>query len=142
MSTEDNKARARRIPDEAFNKGNLVVLNEVLLDDFVEHVPLAPGQLPGREGFKGFVSMLRAAFPDLHYTTVVELAEGDKVAQHVTVRGTHKGEFAGIPATGKQVTWTETHISRHSGGKIVEHWADLDQLGMLQQLGVIPAPQG
>ena len=140
MSTEENKARARRIPDEAFNKGNLAVLDEIFLANYVDHVPSPPGLPSGLEGLKGFISMLRAAFPDLYYTTDDEIAEGDKVVQRVTVRGTHKGEFAGMPATGKQATWTEIHISRHAGGKIVEHWANLDQLGMLQQLGVIPTP--
>ncbi len=68
------------------------------------------------------------------------MAEADMVAGHMTVRGTHQGEFMGIPPTNREARWTETHIGRLENGKFVEHWADIDQLGMMQQLGVIPPP--
>jgi predicted ester cyclase len=140
MSAEQNKALLRSIPEEMFNKGNLALAGEVFAADYIEHASLPPGTPAGLEGFKVFVSTLRAAFPDFHYTVEDDIAEGDKVVQRVTARGTQKGEFMGMPATGKQATWTEIHIARVAGGKLVEHWVNLDQLGMLQQLGVIPTP--
>jgi predicted ester cyclase len=140
MSTEQNKINFRRIPEEIFNKGNLALADELFAANYTEHVPLAPGWPPGLAGFKQFVTVLRAAFPDFHLTVEDMIAEGDRVVGRVTARGTHRGEFMGIPATGKQATWTEIHIGRFAGGKLIEHWANLDQLGMLQQLGVIPMP--
>ena len=139
MSTEENKARMNRIPLEVFNEGKLGVVDELMAADYVEHVA-TPGFPGGTAGLKQFVTALRAAFPDFNYTVDDSIAEGDKVVQRVTARGTMKGAFAGMPATGKQATWTETHIARVADGKLVEHWADQDRLGMLQQLGVIPTP--
>ena len=139
MSPEQNKAIARRIPLEVFNQGNLAVADEVMAADYVEHVT-APGIPNNLDGFKQFVTALRAAFPDFQYTVEDEIAEGDTVVDRLTARGTQQGPFLGIPATGRQATWSEIHVSRIVGGKLVEHWANLDQLGMLQQLGIIPAP--
>lgn len=133
MTTESNKTLARRIPQEAFNKGSVAVFDEIAAPDLVDHAP-APGFPPGIEGYKTFVPVLRAAFPDLQYTVDLDVAEGDKVVQRVTARGTHQGDFMGIPATGKQVMWTETHILRFADGKIVEHWGNADQAGMMAQL--------
>jgi predicted ester cyclase len=140
MSSEANKAIIRRIPDEVFTQGNLAVADEVIAADYCEHIPLPPGFPTGLAGLKHFVTLLRAAFPDFQYTIDDEIAEGDRVAIRVTARGTHQGDWFGIPATGKTVSWTEMHISRLADGKLVEHWANSDQLGLLQQLGVIPAP--
>jgi predicted ester cyclase len=141
MTAEQNKTLLRRIPEEMFNKGNLSIAGEVFAADYIEHLALPPGIPSGLDGFKVFVSALRTAFPDFHYTVDDEIAEGDKVVQRLTAQGTQKGEFAGMPATGKHATWTEIHIGRVAGGKLVEHWANVDQLGMLQQLGVIPKPE-
>jgi predicted ester cyclase len=140
MSTEENKAIVRRITLEGFNLGIPAVLDEVVAADVFDHSP-APGMPPGREGYKQFIGILRAAFPDLEYTIDQQLAEGDMVATRVTGRGTHKGDFLGIAPTNRRVTWTQTHLSRMVDGKLVEHWADVDQLGMLQQLGAIPSSQ-
>ena len=137
--SEENKALARRYVEEAINKGNLAVIDELTAADYVEHSPF-PGQAPGIEGEKQLISMLRAAFPDLHSTIEDLIAEGDKVVLRATARGTHKGEFMGIPPTGKQVTVTEIHIIRFVGGKGVEHWGEVDMMGMMQQLGVAPTP--
>jgi steroid delta-isomerase-like uncharacterized protein len=102
-------------------------------------VPPLPGSAGGLAGLKQFFGMLRAAFPDLHYTIEEPLlAEADKVVGRFTVRGTMKGAFLGMPATGKTATWTEIHSARIVDGKIVEHWAVGDRLGMLQQLGLAP----
>ena len=85
--------------------------------------------------------MFLSAFPDTQMTVEDELADGDKVATRWTATGTHTGELMGIPPTGKQVTVTGMDINRLVGGKIVEHWGEFDQMGMMQQLGVVPAPE-
>ena len=139
MSTEENKAMVRRCIEDVFNKHNVSALGEFLAPNVVHH-SLPPGVPQDREGFKQFVSMLLAAFPDFHITVEDMVAEGDKVVALATTGGTHKGEFIGIPPTGKQATWTEIFIWRIDGGKAVEMWAELDQLGMMQQLGVMPPP--
>lgn len=136
-TTEENKALARRLPLEGFNQGNAAAFDEVVAVDANDHLP-PPGLPPGREGYKQFTAILRAAFPDIHYTVNEEIAEGDKMMHHTTARGTHRGEFLGIPPTGKQITWDEMHILRFADGQAVEHWGNVDQLSILQQLGVIP----
>ncbi len=138
--SEENKALIRRIPEELYNEGNLAVADEVMAADYVEHFPLPPGWPSGLEGLRQFVTMLRTAFPDFRYTIEDEIAEGDMVVIRLTASGTQRGEFMGIPPTGNRATWTEIHVCRIADGKLVEHWANLDQLGMMQQLGVIPSP--
>jgi predicted ester cyclase len=140
MSAEQNKDLIRRIPEEVFNQGKLDLIDELFVADYVEHAAIPPQFSPDIPGLKRFISALRAAFPDFRYTIEDQIAEGDKVVTRVTARGTHNGEFLGIPATGKQVEWGEIHIGRISGGKLVEHWVVQDQLGLLQQLGVVPVP--
>ena len=140
MSTEENKVLFRRIPQEVINTGALERADQVIAPDYVEHLPLPPGTPPGLAGFRQFWTAFLAAFPDLRYTVEDLVAEGDRVAGRVTVTGTHRGAFMGLPATGKRATWTEIHIGRFAHGKLVEHWANLDQLGLLQQLGALPAP--
>ncbi len=137
MSTEENKAMLRRNCEEAFNKGDLAVADENIAPNYVYHG--SGGQeFKGPEGFKQFVTMLRTAFPDLHLTVEDMVAEGDKVAHRLTLRGTHKGDLMGIAPTGKQVTTTAITISRFVGGKEVEAWSSMDLLGMMQQMGVAP----
>jgi predicted ester cyclase len=139
--SEKNKAIAARVPLEAFNQGKLEVIDEVVADNAVDHGELPPGMPPGKEGVKLFVKALRSAFPDLKITLDLAVAEGDLVVHHATTTGTMKGEFAGMPPSGKKATWEAIHITRIKGDKIVEHWAVQDQLGMLQQLGFIPTPE-
>jgi steroid delta-isomerase-like uncharacterized protein len=139
MSTEENKAIDRRIVEGGFNTGNTAVLDEFIAADCVDHAA-PPGTPSGREGAKQFFAMLRSAFPDLHTTIEDVVAEGDKVVTRSTWHGTHRGAFLGIPATGKQVAVTQIDITRYAGGKVVEHWGNQDLLGLMQQLGVIPAP--
>ncbi len=97
------------------------------------------GEIRGPEGLKQYTSMTLAAFADLHVTVEDEIAEGDKVVTRYSARGTHKGEIMGIPPTGKQVAWTGIVITRIAGGKIIEAWANIDRLGVMQQLGAIPS---
>ncbi len=140
MSTEENKALVRRLTEEVFNAHNLAPIDGYFLPDYVDHVPLPPGMPAGLAGLKAFWGALFEAFPDFRYTVDDMVAEGDRVVARLTARGTHRGTFMGIPTTGKQVTWTEIHIGRCAGGKITEHWANIDQLGLMQQLGAIPMP--
>jgi steroid delta-isomerase-like uncharacterized protein len=137
VSAEDNKAIFRRIVEEGFNKGNMSVLDELVAANHVNHTD----NVHGPEEYKRFITMYRAAFPDLHMAIDLQIAEGDKVVNRWTTRATHRGNLMGIPPTGKQVTVTGTHIARIVGGKIVEEWGNMDALGMMQQLGVIP-PMG
>lgn len=136
----ENAKLMSRIPEEVFSKGNLAAVDELFAADHIEHVPLPPEIPAGIPGLKQYVTQLRAAFPDFNYTINDTVEEGDTVVQRLTGRGTMKGDFLGMSASGKSATWEEFHMSRVANGKLVEHWANLDQMGMLQQLGFIPSP--
>jgi steroid delta-isomerase-like uncharacterized protein len=138
MSTEDNKALARRVFEETLNQRNLAIVDELNTPDFVYHTDATTIQ--GREPFKQYLSMLLTAFPDLHLSIDDVIGEGDRVVVRCTLRGTHQGELMGIAPTGKQVAVTGISIMFIANGKLVEEWANTDTLGMMQQLGVIPAP--
>jgi steroid delta-isomerase-like uncharacterized protein len=140
MSTEQNKALVRQMVEEIFSRGNIGRADEFLAPDFVEHEELPPGVPSGREGVKQLATMLRSAFPDLEATVDDVIAEGDRVVIRQTWSGTHKGEFMGIPPTGKSVSIGVIDVIRVAGGKFVEHWGQMDNMGMMQQLGAIPAP--
>ena len=139
MSTENNKALIRRVTEEAINRGNLALLDEVVGSDFVLHDPNYPQPVRGAEGLKQYFQTFRSAFPDLHFTIEDIVGEGDTVAVRQTGRDTHQGELFGIPPTGKQLTVTAMHFHRFVNGNVVESWVNSDSMGMLQQLGVIPA---
>jgi len=138
MTTETTRM-IERIPLEVLNKGNFGLLDELVSTDFVDHYA-QQGVPPTREGFKQSVIALKTAFPDLHYTIDDSIESGDRIVHHLTASGTMKGDFMGIPATGKRATWTEIHIGRVANGRLTEHWGLVDQLGMLVQLGVVPTP--
>ena len=137
MSTELNKTLVRRFYEEVFNKKNLAIIDDFLDPHIIEHA-LPPGLPGGIQGSRQLIGMYLTAFPDLQLTAEALIAEEDKLAARLTMRGTHKGEFMGIPPTGKQVTMTGIQIVRIANGKIAENWINLDALGLLQQLGVIP----
>ncbi len=136
MSTEDNEALTRRAFD-ALNQRNWEVFYEAVSPDIVVHN--ASMTIQGLAAYKQFVSMYLTAFPDVHFTIEDMIAEGDTVVVRQTGRGTHQGDLMGIPPTGKQVTVTGIGIYRFANGKYVEGWQNADDLGMLQQLGVIPS---
>jgi predicted ester cyclase len=140
MSTEQNKALLRRLMEEVFNRGNINLVDELVAPDFVEHEELPPGIPPGREAVKQLPTMFRSAFPDFKVTLDDLIAEGDKVVVRSTWSGTQKGEFMGIAPTGKSVSFGVIDTVRIAGGQVVEHWGQMDNLRMMQQLGVIPAP--
>ena len=138
--SEQNKAIVRRIPEEITSQGKLELIDELFSPDFVDHTFVPElGLSPGREGIKQFISILRSAFPDIDIKVQDTIAEGDMVVVRNHAQGTHQGEFMGIPATGKHISWSEMHIVRFADGKLVEHWANVDRLGVLQQLGVVPS---
>lgn len=139
--SEDRKTLAARMPLEVFGQGKFEVVDEVLAPDFIDHNPPQPGMPTGREGVKAFAAAARKAFPDLKNTINHTVEEGDLVVLHISSSATMKGEFAGMPPSGKQATWDAVHIERFRDDKIVEHWTVQDRLGMLQQLGFIPAPE-
>jgi steroid delta-isomerase-like uncharacterized protein len=141
MSIEENKAVDRRVLEELFNQGNLDLVDEIIALDFVQHDPAMSENLRGAEEFKGYISMYRSAFPDIHIEVEDQLAEGDRVATRWTGTGTHEGELMGIASTGNRVTVAGMDISRISGGKIEESWSNYDLMGMMEQLGVIPSPE-
>lgn len=143
MSTEANKAVVRRYR-ELHNTNQLDRLGEVLADDFVPHT-LMPGVPATLEGAKMVHQSTLAIFPDNRVTTEDLIAEGDKVVERWTQTMTHTGApfFVGnIPASGKAIKTTGISIYRIKDGKIVEHWAEMDFLGVLQQVGAVPAPSG
>jgi predicted ester cyclase len=133
--SEENKNVVNRIPLEIFNQGKVDVADEVMAADMIEHMAPTPGLPSGIEGFKMFVQGFRKAFPDLHYEVISSVAEGDMVATIAHASGTMKGDFAGMPASGKSAKWTEMHFSRVADGKCVEHWGVVDRLGMMEGLG-------
>ena len=136
--SEENKALIHRFNDEVWNKGNLAIVEEVFASEWIWHAP--PGMPSNREGLSQMAAGFRAAFSDIHTTVDDQIAEGDKVAWRWTFQAHHTGEFLGIPPTGQQITLTGISIDRIAGGKFVERWDSADMLGLLQQLGAIPAP--
>ena len=136
MSAEANKALVRRFVDEFWSGGNLAAADELMAPDAVIHEPVAgtPADL------KPFASAIRAAFPDWHSTVEEMVAEGDRVVERWTGRGTHRGEFQGIPPTGKRVAVPGTVYYRIVDGKIVEFRGQFDRMSLMQQLGVVPGP--
>jgi steroid delta-isomerase-like uncharacterized protein len=139
MSTEENKVHVRRLYDEVFNQKNLAAIDDYFAPNVIDH-SLPPGAPGGIEGVRFTISMFLAAFPDLQLTVEDLIAEGDRVVARWTLRGTHQGASLGMPPTGKQVTMPGISIVRFDGGKSAEQWVVHDQLGMLQQLGLAPAP--
>jgi steroid delta-isomerase-like uncharacterized protein len=127
-----NQSLARRA-EEVWNTGNLVQLEKVFAPGFVNHDPVMP-MVANRESYKGFLMASRAAFPDIYVEIQDVIADGDRVAVRRTVTGTHDGEFAGIPATGRAVSWTGITIYRIADGQIVETWWCYDALGLMMQL--------
>lgn len=134
-----NKALARRLVEEAFNEGRLDVTEELVASGYVGHDPSLPEEVRGPAGVKEVIAGYRAAFPDIQVTIEDQIAEGDLVVTRWRATGTHQGELMGMPATGKQATVTGITIDLIADGRIVESWDNWDTLGLMQQLGAIPA---
>ncbi len=136
----ENKAQFRRAYEELLNQGNLEVAEDLVAPDFLNH-EAPPGRNRGPESMRGLATMLRTAFPDLHFTIEELIAEGDTVAGRLTMNGTHRGPLMGMPPTGRSVRQDHMHFVRFQNGKAIEHWGVRDEMGMMQQLGVIPGPE-
>src|SRR3954470_17583941 len=139
MVAEENKALVRRVVEEAQRQGNIEAVDEFFAEDFVDHSSF-PGFPPTRDGSKQLFTMFHMAFDDFHAVIHDQVAEGGKVVTRKTFHGMHQGEFMGISPTGKQVAIEVTDVLYVDGGKITDHWTAVDQLGLMQQLGVIPTP--
>jgi predicted ester cyclase len=144
MSTEENKALIRRYYEEidaaAKDDRGASVLDDFVAPTFVNRNP-SPGFTPDLEGLKQAYEHFLGANPDGYHVVEDMIAEGDKVVTRLSAYGTQTGELFGIPPTDKRVSMTAIAIHRIENGKIVEHWSELDNLGMMQQLGVIPLPE-
>ena len=139
MTLEENKKFMVYFIEEVINRKNLDAANDLVLEDFIEHLPF-PGQGPGREGLKFALNSMFTGFPDMHWTVNEQIAEGEKVVTRFTWTGTHQGEFMGIPPTSKQVEVWGVVIDVVSNNLFSESRIIMDNVGLLQQLGVMPEP--
>ena len=136
----ENKATVQHLYEQLFNQGNFSLADEVIAPDFINH-SVPPGSSDrGPASMRQLITMLSTAFPDMHHTIEELVAEGDTVVARVTFSGTHRGPFQGLPPTGRSFRQDQMHFIRFREGKVVEHRAVRDDLGMMRQLGVIPAP--
>ena len=139
MTTETNKVLARNFMERAFNEGNLTIVDEALAQDGIDH------QEPLGTNFaahlKEVITMLRTAFPDLHFEIHAMLAEGELVAFRSTMTGTHRGPFQGLLPTGKQISVAHMHFVRFVNGKTSDLWHVWDIAGLMRQLGTVAAPR-
>ena len=137
LELERNKAVARRLFEDDISRGDEAVAEAIIHPDFFDHTN-PPGMQHGLEGHKAIVRLFRAVFPDLEWRIDDLIAEGDKVVARTTMRGTHRGEFFGLPPTGRFVEMQGVHIMRIADGRVIEHWGSNDDLGLMRQLGAIP----
>jgi steroid delta-isomerase-like uncharacterized protein len=140
LGTGENADVVRRFVDEVITRGAIDAAEKFVWEDVVEQVPL-PGQGPGLEGLKDILRAMRAGFPDLEFSIQEQISEGDKVASRFEWTGTHRGEFLGVPATGRQVKVWGMVIDRLEAGRIKDTRIIMDTLGLMAQLGVFPAPR-
>jgi steroid delta-isomerase-like uncharacterized protein len=138
--SEQNKTLARRWFEDLFSRGDLDAAEEILHANFVDHLPREEER--GLEELRQYVTWYRAAFPDIRDTVEELVAEGDKVVVRWTSRGTHQGEFRGVAPTGRHVTFTGMRVFRIAEGKIAESWVNIDELGLLEQLGIVSTGLG
>jgi len=142
MSAESNKQLFQRFLDEVVSRKNLEAIDEFVARDFIEHEELPPGVPPGLEGIKFFFAEWAKGFPDGRASLDMSIAEGDLVVGYETWRGTHTGEYLGMPPSGKTVAYKVIDIVRVANGKVVEHWGVGDNLALMQQIGAIPEAAG
>ena len=140
MSTVQGKSIIRRVLDEAFNQGNLAVVDELVAPNGISH-HLSWGTPANRMGLKQLIAMFRTAFPDLLCTIEDEIIQGDKIAAHWTMRGTHQGQFLGNPPTSKSIVVQGMIYARIENDQVIENYILIDQMGILQQLGLVPPPR-
>ena len=134
---ERNKNLIRKATEEIYNQGNYAHIDEIVSNDFVMHSLNPNKEIHGPEGARNFVIALRTAFPDIKFTIKDQFAEGHKVVTHLVAEGTHQGSFEGIPPTGKSFKISAIDIDYIKNGKVSECWSNMDELSLLQQLGVV-----
>jgi steroid delta-isomerase-like uncharacterized protein len=137
--SEENKALVRRFVEEFWNEGDTTAVDKLMATDAAIYMPT--GEVVDPEGLKSFAAMWRESFPDWHSSFEELVAEGDKVAERWTGRGTHQGELQGIPATGRRVEVPGSVFYRIVDGKIVEFRGQLDIMSLMQQIGAVPEPE-
>lgn len=140
MTSDENKRFIQRFVEETINRKDLHAIDELVAKDFIEHVPF-PGQGPGPDGLRDAIGTFLSAFPDMQWTTDEQVGEGEKVVSRFSWTGTHRGEFLGIPPTGKSVKVWGVVMDLVRDGVLSESRIIMDTLGLLQQLGAIPAPE-
>ena len=138
MTAETNKIVMSRFL-EFINTASESLAQELISPDAIFHVPGSPEPMRGPAGYLAIIGMMRAGFPDIQWTLEEMVAEGDKVAARFTMRGTHRGTFFSVAPTGKAIAVQAINIYRLSGGQFVEEHGQPDMLGLLQQIGAVPA---
>jgi steroid delta-isomerase-like uncharacterized protein len=138
-TTEQNKNTVTYFIQALFTKGDLGAVDDYLAAEYVDHEPFAGGGAD-REAMRAAGVMIRAAFPDWHSDLGFYVAEGDLVVEHFTASGTHQGEIFGVPPSGRTVSLPGINIWRVRDGRITERWGCLNELGLMRQLGLAPAP--
>jgi steroid delta-isomerase-like uncharacterized protein len=141
MSAETNKATMRRFV-EFINTASETLAEELISPDAVFHLPGRADPMRGPDGYLAVIGMMRSGFPDIQWTLEEMIAEVDMVAARFTMRGTHRGTFFGVPPTGKTIAVQAMNFYRLSGGQLIEERGQPDLLGLLQQIGAVPAPGG
>ncbi len=139
MMPADNKALVRRLYEEVWNNRKLELISEIISPSHALQAPNVAGSAVGPEAYKRQVLRFLEGYPDLHWTVEDTIAEEDKVVACWTISGTQKGEYLGIPATNKKVSVDGITIHHIANGKIMDSYSNWDALGMMQQLGVVPA---
>jgi predicted ester cyclase len=142
MSIEDNKAVVRRFYNEVMGEGRTEVLDEIMVEDFVDHGEALFGSPRGRDTLRQSVAGVHGILPGLHVTLHEMLGEGEIVGVRGTMRCRHGGTFLGVPGTGHELAWQGLAIFRVVEGKITERWFNSDGITVLRQLGLAPAPAG
>jgi steroid delta-isomerase-like uncharacterized protein len=130
--TASGRELVARFYDEVLNQKRIEVLDALVADDFVEHG--SPPLPPGIEGFRAFIGQVIDTFPDFEFLVHDWIVEGDRVVARCSAKGTHSGEFLGVPATGRQIAWTAIHVWRVADGRLAERWSEADVLGIQEQL--------
>lgn len=137
QAARDTKSVIQEFDEQVYSKGNLAAIDALVAKDFRHHAPFPTPQ--GRDGFKGFISGFREAFPDGTSETHDLIVTGEKAVIRYTFRGTHQGEFMEIPPSGNRVEVNGTSVYRVVDGKVTDEWSCLDTMGMMQQLGAAPS---
>jgi predicted ester cyclase len=140
MSTDENKELVRRQFDDIWNGANWAAVDELFARDYVNHDPYNPDQPTGPQGFRQRVESYRSVLSNFDLRVEQQVAEGDMVETHWSLRGIHAGALEGVDPTGNPVHVDGQLLSRIVEGKFVEEWVHWDTLGLLRQIGAVPAP--